>query len=331
MNTATMRTAAARLPVLLLLLLPARAAVAQQFGLPAGPDGGAPIAAPGEGGHPRIGRCLIGLVDDVELPAPEPGVLTYLGVKLGDYVRAEQEIAKIDDSEVRQQFEVAVLAYNAANKRANDDIEERYSAAAARVAFADLQELKDANASVVKAVTNTDIRRAELEFDRSKLGAEKARNEQILAGYDAQTKRAELKLAELARERRIVRAPFDGQVIEILRDQQEWVSPGDTIVRVIRRDTLQAEGRLYFDDYDPRQVDGCEVTVSVNVGPGDPIEATGRIVHIHPVAEYDGRPMFRVRAEIANRQEDGRWLIMPQMFADMTIHLDTGGVAAARR
>ena len=306
----------------------AAASSAQDFSLPAEPgleDG--PASEARDTDDPRVSRCRIELVHDVEVPAGEAGVLTYLGVKQGDPVKAEELIAQIDDREVRQGFRVAQFAKRAADARAENDVEIIYNKAASLVAREEWIEMEQANKRVDKSVTDSERRKAKLEYDRSQLAIENAEKDKMLAGLDADTKHAELEAARIAVDKRRVLSPYDGMVLEVLRDEHEWVQPGEPIVRIAQLDQLQVDGYLYFDEYDPREIVGCEVTVEVIAGRGRKHEATGRIVHIAPRAEYDGRYRYRVRAEIANRQMDGRWLIQPKLPATMTIHLGTGGNA----
>lgn len=311
-------------PALIAVLLSSWGAVtlAQQFGLPPEPDAAAPADAADER---RITGCSVDLVDNVEVPASVEGVIVYLGVKEGAEVRAEDVLAQVDDREAEQQKRVAEFAHQAALARAADDIEKKYSLAAASVALADWESLEQANESTNKAVTETDIRRAKLEYERARLGADKADKDRELALLDARTKEAELAAADLALDRRRVLIPFDGQVLEVLREQNEWVRPGDTIARVARLDKLQVDGWVTFRDHDPREIDGCEVTVEVSVGRGETATATGRVVYVSSVAEGFDDPRYTVRAEIANRREGGRWVISPGLEATMVVHLGTGG------
>jgi multidrug efflux pump subunit AcrA (membrane-fusion protein) len=283
------------------------------------PGGAAPAVRPA--GDPVIEGCLVDLVGDIKLPAPEAGVLVYLGVKEGDLVSTEQEVARIDDREAQQAKRVAEFAYNAADERAKDDIEIKYSKAATDVAQADLLSMNDANESVAKAITPMDIRKAELEVTRSRLGTEKALKDQKLAVLDAGTKRAELDAAELGIQRRVLLAPFEGEVLEVFVDQQEWVQPGDPVVRVARLDELRVDGYVNFDDFAQDEIVGREVTIEVNLGRGRTANAAGRVVWVDPLASNAGSYQYRVRAEIQNRRENGRWLISPGLEATMTIHV----------
>ncbi len=302
--------------------------MAQQFeDLPPDPQPNAKTV----GGNPVVHGCLIQLVNDIDLPATESGVITYLGVKQGSNVQSEDLIAKIDDRVAQQAFNVANYALQAAEARAEDDIEIIYSTAAAKVAREDWIELEKANEAVNKVVPEADLRRAKLDYDRAKLGIAKAKKDKDLAGLDAQTKKAELEASQLGIDMRQVQAPFDGQVVEILREEREWVQAGEPILRLIRLDTLKVEGYINYKDFDPSEIDGCEVTVKVRLGRGRIEQAAGRVVYVDPEAKYDGEYKFLFKAEITNLQENGRWIISPRMQADMTVHLGTGGVSNARR
>ena len=54
-------------------------------------------------------------------------------------------------------------------------------------------------------------------------------------------------------------------------------------------------------------------------------QVTGRITYVSSLVRLDGR--YIVRAEVANRQEHGRWLLRDGMTATMTIHLNTAAPA----
>lgn len=327
-----------RIAPLLIVVALGVPSIAQQFNqLPPSPDSNqwsqedSSFALDGEKKGPRIEGCVVQLVTDIQLPATESGSLIHLGVKEGSMVGAEQVVAQIDDRTARQGYEIANFENEAADARAEDDIQIIYSKATARVAQAEVEELYQANKSVTKAVPESDIRKAELELEKAKLGTMKAQVDQKLAGLDAKVKVAELEAAQIGIDQRQILAPFDGMVVEVYRQQEEWVQAGEPIARLIRLDTLKVEGYVYFDDYDPSEVDGCEVTVDVLMGKNKQVKATGRVIYIDPEAKFDGRYKYKVQAEIANRKQNNRWLISPKLPAAMTIHLGTGGVANARR
>ncbi len=276
--------------------------------------------------------CAVDLVDDLELHATEAGILHFIGVKEGARVRAEDVLVKIDTSQVEKAREVAKYDLRAAVERARNDVEIRYSVAAEEAAEATVAELLETNQLVEKAVTEADLRQARLEHRRAELGVEKAQKDKMMAGLDAWTKKAEFEAAELAVERRTLRAPFTGIVIDQFREEKEWVNPGDPILRLVRLDELQVEGLVPIAEHSPAALDGCEVTVTVSAGGGRQVTATGRIVFIKPILVRGvGGQNAVVRAEVTNREENGHWVLLPKMNAQMTIHLGTGGAVMGAR
>jgi multidrug efflux pump subunit AcrA (membrane-fusion protein) len=322
MNT---RQSVLRLLPLLLIAAPVHAPTAFAQYLP--PEPGARAA--GGGRTHEIGGCVVGLVTKRDLAATEAGILTYVGVKLGSRFQAEDIIAEIDTREAEQAYKRAHAEYQHTLMRANDKIEEQYADAQEKVERADVEEVLAANANVAGAVAEAEVRKEQLEWKRAQLGGEKARKDQQLALMEVNVKRAEMQLAEIAIEKRRVRAKFGGEVLKLNREEGEWVQPGDTIAEVARLDLLQVDGWVYFGDFDPRDIENCRVTINVPVAAGRSEEASGFVVYVDPIAEYDGdKPRYRVRAEIANRLEEGRWAISPNLNATMQIHLGTKGEAA---
>lgn len=283
-------------------------------------------------GDPVISPCQIDLVEDVQLPALDAGVLLHLGVKEGDRVKSEAVIARVDDREPIQQRRAAAFAYNAAIQRAKNGIPEQFALAQYEVAVETLEELNDANRRLKGTVTESDVRQAKAEVKSAKLRIKNAEQDRKLAELDAETSKVDVETTEMMIDRRVIRAPFDGEVVEVFRQQQEWVSPGDPILRLIRLDTLKVEGLVNVDQYSFAQLKGCEVTVKVPTPGGNQVIAPGRVVWVDPILmRVSGVQVAKIRAEITNRREQGEWLIHPRRQATMTIHLGTGGLSAAKR
>jgi multidrug resistance efflux pump len=254
-------------------------------------------------------------------------VLVQLTVKEGTLVRAGQIIGKIDDSEPQMKKAAATAEYAGAYKRWTDDVEIRYAKAQAEVAQAKYEQLLETNKIAEKAVAAVDLREAKLEWDHFKLAIEKSAHDQELAKFEALTKKAELNAADLAIERRTIRAPFDGVVEELKRKQDEWVQPGDTILTLLRLDTMHVEGAVFQKQYDPHEVQGCDVAVEVQLARQRKMTVRGKIIKVSTVVHNQG--VYYVRAEVANQQEQGNWILRDGLPATMTIHLGTGGGGTA--
>jgi RND family efflux transporter MFP subunit len=290
---------------------------------------GAPGAAPPYPDPPSdpVVKGIVKAADQIKLPAEESGVLIHLAVKEGEIVRKGQEIGQIDDSEPQMQKKAANYQLRAAVERYTDDVDIRYAEAGAAVAKADYEMILETNKLAEKAVARTEVNRAKLEWDKMLFGAEKARHERELAKYEAYSKKTEVEAAELAIQRRRITAPFDGVVEDLSRKQNEWVNPGDTILRLFRLDTMHVDGAVPQSQYDPHELQNCEVTVQVEMARGRKETVRGRITKVSSIV--GGHGMFNVRAEVANRQEHGGWMLRDGLPATMTIHLGTGSRTAA--
>jgi multidrug efflux pump subunit AcrA (membrane-fusion protein) len=268
------------------------------------------------------------VTDSVKLPAKEPGVLVHLSVKEGSHVRAGEKIGQIDDREIQTQKKAAEYAMLGAVKRYKDDVDIRYADAAAAAAEADYLIMVEANKIREKAITEVDMRAGKLAWEKMVLAAEKSRKERELAKIEAYMKQAELDAAKLAIDRRVITAPFDGVVEEVTRKQDEWVNPGDTIRWMLRMDTMEVEGPVDQTLFDPHELQGCDVTVEVQMARGRKETFPGRITKVSSLVSGSTKT-YNVRAEVVNRQEHGSWMLRNGLPATMTVHLGTGGTAAA--
>jgi multidrug efflux pump subunit AcrA (membrane-fusion protein) len=283
--------------------------------------------------NPEI-KSVVRVADSIKLPAKEPGVLVHLGVKEGSIVRRGQEIGKIDDTEPRMKKIAAGADYAGAYKRWKEDIEIRYAKAQADVAKAEYDQLVETNRMAAKAVAEVDIRKAKLEWEHFKLAIEKSYHDQELAKFEAFTKQAELDAAELAIQRRTIVAPFDGVIEELKKKQDEWVQPGDTILTLLRLDTMNVEGAIAQGQYDQHEVQGCDVSVTVKLARGREVTARGKIVKVSNIVQYRGANspgVYNVRAEVPNTQEHGTWVLRDGLPATMTVQLGTGQNATAKK
>lgn len=287
-----------------------------------------PAAAPSQPTDPVV-NGMVKVADQIKLPAMEAGVLVKLIPKEGIQVKAGEIIGNIDDREPQMKKKAAYADYVAAYKRATDEIEIEFARAQYDVSVAEVKRLEATNAQAAKSVPETDIEKAKLEVTHYRLAIKKAIHDQELAKYEAATKKAELEGAELSIDRRTVRAPFAGVVEELKRKQDEWCQPGDTILTLLRLDMMHVEGQIEQKEYDPNEIQGCEVSVEVKLARGRTATIKGRIIKVSTLVAYSGT--YNVRAEITNQQDHGTWILRDGMPATMTIRLGTGVNATALR
>jgi multidrug resistance efflux pump len=270
----------------------------------------------------NLDHCVV-LLNEVDgealVPAQEAGVLTKVLVRDGQQVKAGELLANIDDNQARLQKKNAQAAYNAANEDANSDIDIQAAEKAADVTRYEYEMDKYAASKTANAVTEVELRQKQFQWEKMKLAIDQAKKKKIVDGYTADAKKAEADLADEAIRRREIHAPFDGVVQDVKQHLGEWVKPGDPVIHVFSMNRLSVEGVLNSAVYNPADVTGRPVSVSVTLAGERSVQFPGKITFVAAQIEGDGR--YRVRAEVENRQENGQWILRPGTMANMAIQL----------
>ena len=267
--------------------------------------------------EPRIEGCLVSLIDEVKVPAREPGVIVQLAVRQGAVVAKGEVLARIDDDQPQMEKRRAQAEHDQAIAKAESDVDVRYSQKAQGVSEMAYRKAEQSHERVGGAVTEVERERLKLEWEKTGLQIEQAALERALAALAATSKGVEVEAAEKAIERREIRSPIDGEVEEVFPHEGEWVQPGDPLARVIRTDRLFVEGYIDAARWNPSDVRDRPVTVEARLA-GDRQESfQGRIFNVKPRMESGS---YRVVAEVENRQLDGEWLLRTGQFVTMTIH-----------
>jgi multidrug efflux pump subunit AcrA (membrane-fusion protein) len=263
-------------------------------------------------------RADIRAEHDAVISAEVEGTLTKLSVRDGSRVADGQVLATLDDRQAKAAVDVADLTHKAALERATDKVEEVFAIASRDFAKADLQKDLLANQGAANAVTEIQILQKKLALRRAELQIDKARKDRTIAQKEADAKGAELTAAQIALDRRIIRAPFNGEVQEVVQKEAQWVNPGDAVLRLVQFDQLWVEGFVSARDFDPVELAGRKVTVNVRLARDREANVTGRVIFVSQTVLDNA---YQVRAEVQNQRDGEYWLIRPGLDAEMTIHL----------
>jgi multidrug efflux pump subunit AcrA (membrane-fusion protein) len=279
-------------------------------------------------GDAVIPVCEVVSIEHQEVPGADPGVLVEMLVKEGTKVTKDQELGRIDDREAKAELIVKQLNSEAADQEAKSEYNVLYQKATADVARTAWEKLKKANEGAKGAVADIDVLKTELEYRKATLGIKAAQEELAVAGLTAKAKAAEAKAAEIGVERRILRAPFNGVVLQVKKHVGEWVAAGEPVVEIIRVDRLSIRGGLPADQWPPADIEGKKVTVEVLLPRGRVEKVPGQIVYVSP--RVTGGKLD-VWAEIdIPVEKDGRPLVPAGLTAKMTIHVKEPVAAPAR-
>jgi multidrug efflux pump subunit AcrA (membrane-fusion protein) len=281
-----------------------------------------------DAGNAVIHDATLTSIQRLDVPGADPGVLVKLTVELGARVKEGQELARIDDREAQANVDVKHLDYLAAKQEADSKVEVDYQRLTAAVAQKTYEKLAAVNDKTPGAVTHIDMLKTKLEWDRAELGILRAQEKNKTDTLTARAKEAEWKVSTVGVERRILKAPFDGVVINLYKKPGEWVTAGEPVLELVRIDRLGVRGSLPSDEWTPSDIDGRNVTVEVKLPKGRVEKVRGKVVFVTPVVEAGGG--FPVWAEIDAPMENQVPLIRAGMPADLTINVKEPVSPAAR-
>jgi len=282
-------------------------------------------AAAGRAADPAVlelPTCLVSLIDQVSLPAQEAGVLQEVVAKEGLRFKSGEVLGKVDETETLLRQKAAQFKLDVANEKATNDAEVKVARAIVELAKAEYEESvainKDSGGS---AIPPTQLRRQRVQWEKAALDCVAADMNFKVAGLERNVSEAELEAVDNELERRTLRAPFDGVVVEIYRRQSEWVQPGEPVLRFVRMDRLRVEGFVSAKEIAPGQVEGAAVEITVTLPGEAPEKMTGQISYVSP--EVGSNREYRIWAEVDNPPGRGGypWLLRPGTTAAMAIRL----------
>ena len=242
-----------------------------------------PAATPAAGSGPVLTHCEVKLIQEVEVPGIEAGVLMSLDATEGMDVAHGTTLGHVDDREPKMQRKISKLKHDASKASADSDIDIRYARKASEVAEFEYRKNQEAVDKVKGAISGVEIMTKKLAWEKAKLGIEKAIVDQHQLEYESDTKSAEVEAAEVSIEHRQIKAPFDGVVTNVYRHLGEWVAPGDPVVKIVRVDRLRIEGFLNAADYDPPEIEGRPVVIEVELAHGRKVKFPGKVVFVSPL------------------------------------------------
>jgi multidrug efflux pump subunit AcrA (membrane-fusion protein) len=276
----------------------------------------------------ELPACLVSLIDEISLPAEEAGVLQDIVAKEGLQFKTGEVLGKVDETQTLLRQKAAKFKLDVANEKATNDAEVKVARAIVELAKAEYEESiainKDSGGS---AIPPTQLRRQRVQWEKAALDCVAADMNFKVAGLERNVSEAELEAVDNELERRTLRAPFDGVVVEMYRRQSEWVQPGEPVLRFVRMDRLRIEGFVSAREFAPGQVQGAAVVITVTLPAGVQQKMDGQISYVSP--EVGSDKFYRVWTEVDNPPSpDGYpWLLRPGTTAAMTIQLKP---AAAR-
>jgi RND family efflux transporter MFP subunit len=246
----------------------------------------------------QVSSVLIKLIEQVEVPAREAGVLADVMVREGEMVVAGAPLAQIEDADAQLDKRRAQWELVGASKQAESDVKVRFAKKSLEVAQAELRRAVESEKRLPQSVSQSELDQLRLMVQKTTLEIEQAQLEWDLAKTLREVKQNDLQIAEHGIQQRRMTAALAGFVAQVNRRRGEWVQPGQTILRILRLDRLRAEGLVNAQAVN-NELNGSSVKLTVQLNDQSPAEFTGKIVFVSPeIDPVNGQ--VRVWAEIEN-------------------------------
>jgi RND family efflux transporter MFP subunit len=216
----------------------------------------------------------------INVAAAESGLIAALHIVEGDAVEFDQPLADLNQEVLKASLEIA---------RAGRDATSTLDSAQAELTLRNermiaLRDLRDrGNAS------SEEVRRAELEHEIS-------RARLLSAKENLEIKRLEFVRIQRQLDRRTVRSPIEGYVIEVYREVGEFVAPTDPIVATVVQLNLLRVTFSIPESYTKTMKTGRPVSLRIE---GQPKPVKAEIELISPVVNAESQTV-RVRVKLPN-------------------------------
>jgi multidrug efflux pump subunit AcrA (membrane-fusion protein) len=246
----------------------------------------------------RIKGCLVSLLRDVEVPAKRAGVLSSLLVQEGSLVSQGDLLGAIDKAQVERQLEAARAELETAQARSASVLDIDAAEAAFRSAQVEYSASIEASRLSPGSYSVVQLDKLQLAVREAQLKIGTAKLEQSIEVIQEKSAASGVRLAEQELADRTVVAPMRGVVVEVFRQQDEWVEVGRPILRVVQLDRLRVEGFVKYTAYAPDQILGRKVRATAVVAGGTTQVFPGTITFVNPILQHGGQ--YRIWAEVEN-------------------------------
>jgi multidrug efflux pump subunit AcrA (membrane-fusion protein) len=271
---------------------------------------------------PVLQNATVKVKRELMLPSKDNGALVELAVEKGQTVEEGAILGQIDNTEAVMTETVATAQLQTAEENAGRGSEIQLDYANKAQAVAEHIYLTKRQAwQNRQAVTEMEVKEAELEFQRAEAQTLVRHLEQKLATFEVTAKAAELAAAKEGVARRRLTAPFAGYIEDCYRRKGEWVQAGEPILRLMDFETMIVSGQVDSREYSRRDIDKRPVTVVVELPRGQREELQGVITVVSPITDSINDE-FTVEAEVANKKVGNHWLLTHGSRVTMTIHVN---------
>lgn len=271
------------------------------------------VASDARAQNVEVSRGQITVIQEVEVPAQETGVVGSIKVRPGQRVGAGELLGSLDETVAKLDLNRVAIEEAIARHRASSSIHVALAKKGHQVALAELRRGEEAVARYARALSGTEMDRLRYMAEQAELAIEQAHELQLIAKAELDLKRNEMDVAKRRVDRHRFVSPLIGVVADVNSEESEWVEIGTPVFRVLRLDRLQCEGYVSATQA-PTLTVGQPVEIEVQLTEKKTMKVTGRLTYVsHEIDKF--KKDVRVAAEFDNE----KLVVRPGMPASMEI------------
>jgi multidrug resistance efflux pump len=228
-------------------------------------------------------KTFVKVLRETEIAMEVAGTLkTVVPTEEGHFVKKGELLAAVNDEVIKAEVEAADFEAEMLK------IEIEFAKIAVENTKLDLMAKQDANKNGLEAYSPSELRQAQLEYEKAKAGLEKSKLEQTAKELSAKVKHAELK-------RYSAFAPHDGCVTDLKMFPGQSPRQGDAVLTLTDLSVLEAEVQIPFQYRDLLHL-GDEVEIRPS-GSERAAAAAGEVQQASAQISNDDEPLFKASSE----------------------------------
>ena len=283
------------------------------------------VVAADSTGWLEFSNCPVFVIDSLDIPAQENGIIAKLDLQVNQEIEANQPLGGLDQSAAVLEESLASKQAQVAIAAAMDDHDLKFAQLLVEEAAIALNSYEQINSR--GSATDAEMRSKRLSVAQAELKVQHARQTTDQLKLKARLAQASVVAASERLNRLKFVAPFAGSISEIFHHQGEWVQMGQPIVRLSRLDELRVDVYVPIQSVDVASLVNAPVVISARRAGMDTAQFSGRVTHYDPSVSSTGD--VRIHATIQNQRVNGHWLLLPGMTASMKIQPSSGPHSAS--
>lgn len=253
--------------------------------------------------------------DDSFIGAQADGIIKSMLVDDGSMIKIGDPMIEIDPRLAQAEVVVAQKELEAAELKAKDDSNMKYSEAALDVAKMDLQKSNELLQQGAEDIMLNEKKR--LESKKAFFQVSVSKIEKLRDTADVGVKSAKLGAAGVQIDLRKIVAQRSGMVSEITKRQSDWVRAGEPILRLTSMEKLRIKANVKVTD-SPHLLQNAPARVTIFYAEGKGETVDGSLTFVSPRAV--NRNQYQIHVDVPNRlTPDGQFLFREGMVANVEI------------